>query len=373
MLSKSLKIFSWFLFLIMIISCKETSTNTDIEEVEVPSAAQIIEEMGAGFNLGNSFENGYNSTIFDEIAPIIVTYERAGMKHIRIPVTWLEGFGGNHLADEEGHVDFENERFLELKKVIDFSLERGLYVVINAHHEREFKENYNGTAEFNDKFTTLWTDIATYFKDYDYHLIFELLNEPEGAFGQWGGEVSPQDPRGLIYTRQIASVGVEAIRATGGNNIKRVVMIATNGQGNHNQIYDVYPNKQALPGGGNDPYISIQVHTYDPWAFCGQNGSNSEFPGVASIEQSIRNVAAHGRLLGVPINYGEFGVGRDGNQAERNTELVRSFYSTVVKTAKSEGMSTSVWDDQGWFGLITGSPQTGYSFVYNIVPTMLAE
>ena len=351
------------------LSCGSSPTDSgSLDEVDVPTAAAIIEEMDAGFNLGNTFDNGYNSTAFEDVAPIISTYKSAGMKHVRIPVTWMEGFGGDHLADENGNVNFSHSRFQALKKSIDYALDQGMYVVINAHHERAFKEHYDGSDAFNNKFSTLWKDIATYFGDYDYHLIFELLNEPEGAFGTWGGRVSPSNPTGIALTRQIAEVGVAAIRSTGGKNIERVVMIATNGQGNHTQIDDVYPTVNELPGDGNDAYISIQVHTYDPWEFCGQDGSNSAFPGTASIENSLRTVAAHGRMLGVPINYGEFGVGRNANRAERNTDLVRGYYQTVVRVAREEKMSTSVWDDRGWFGLVSGN-----DFVYNIVPTMLAQ
>ena len=365
----------FFLIIILLIgfSCKDKVSESETEEIEFLTASQVIQEMGPGFNLGNTFDLNSHSTALADIAPIIVKYKSAGMKHIRIPTTWLEGFGGNSLANEDGEVNFDHIRFQELKAVIDFALDQDLYVVINAHHERDFKEHYDGSSEFNDKFTTLWQDIANYFMDYDYHLIFELLNEPEGAFGQWGGIVSPQNAQGIALTRQIAEVGVAAIRSTGGNNLKRVVMITTNGQGNHNQIEEVYPTVAELPGNGDDEYLAIQVHTYDPWEFCGQNGSNSAFPGVSEIRSSLQRVAAHGRSLGVPINYGEFGVGRDGNQSERNTDIVRSFYQTIVQTAAEEGMSTSVWDDRGWFGLVTGNSQSGYSFIFDIVPTMLEE
>jgi endoglucanase len=87
----------------------------------------------------------------------------------------------------------------------------------------------------------------------------------------------------------------------------------------------------------------------------------------------MRDVAAHGRELGVPINYGEFGVGRDGNQPQRNTDLVRNYYRTVVQTALEEEMSSSVWEDRGWFGLIEGSLESGFNFKYNIVPYMLSD
>ncbi|MAL16167.1 MAG: glycoside hydrolase [Balneola sp.] len=359
-------------YFLLMMSCSDKNPSGADRAEEVPTAHEMVIEMGLGFNLGNTYDNGYNSTDFESTAPIIAKYDNAGMQHVRIPTTWLEGFGGNTLADENGNVDFDNPRFLELKKTIDFALDRGLYVVLNAHHERGFKEHYDGSAEYNDKFTNLWTDIAEYFKDYDHHLIFELLNEPEGAFGG-GGSVNQDSEIALQRTRQIMNVGVTAIRATGGNNGNRLVMIATNGLGNQSQLEDVYPNIDALPGQGSDKYLSIQVHSYDPWEFCGQNGSNSAYPGDEATANIIKRVAAHGRELNVPINLGEFGVGRDGDQQSRDTDLVRGYYQTMVQVAKDEGMSTSVWDDQGWFGLITGSPSNGYSFVYDIVPTMLSE
>lgn len=97
-----------------------------------PTAKEVILAMGEGFNLGNTFDNGQNSTNFDDIRPIIDLYQEAGMKHIRIPVTWTQGFRGDALSDSLGNVNFEHPRFLELKKVIDYSLEEGLYVVMNV-------------------------------------------------------------------------------------------------------------------------------------------------------------------------------------------------------------------------------------------------
>ena len=126
-------------------------------------------------------------------------------------------------------------------------------------------------------------------------------------------------------------------------------MISTNGMGNHSLIEEVYPNKTYLPGSGTDDYLAIQVHTYDPWSFCGQNGSNSSYPGSSSIANSIRNVSTHARLLGAPVNYGEFGVGRQSNTNERNTDIVREFYRTIRMTTLYENMSSTVWDDRGWF------------------------
>lgn len=360
------------ILMISVFACSKTEPEKSTEPT-APTAAIIVENMASGFNLGNTYDNGQQNTNAEEIYPLIDFYAEAGMEHIRIPITWLQGFGGDALADENGNVNFEHPRFLEAKKVIDYSLDKGLYVVINAHHERSFKEHYDGSEEYNQLFTTLWTDIATYFENYPPELIFELLNEPEGAFGDNHGEISTTDPIGLERTRQMNAVGHAAVRATGGNNATRIIMISTNGQGNHTTIEEVFPSKETLPGKGTDKYLAIQVHTYDPWSFAGQDGNNENYPGDDFVEQSLRNVAAHGRMLGVPINYGEYGVGRNGNQESRDTELVRGFYRTIVQTALDEKMSTSVWDDRGWFGTVRKNNAGDYEFTYNIVPAMLAS
>ena len=357
--------------LLAIVGCSNPTSNQSNTLVDFPDATQITLEMATGINLGNVFDLGAHRFDFFELAAIIATYQQAGMKHIRIPTTWMDPVDGSALTDENGKVNFEHPRFKVLKQVIDFAIERELYVVLNAHHERNFKANYDGSAYYNDKLQTLWTDIAEYFKEYNHYLVFEILNEPEGAFGHWGTEVSPVSDQALFFTREVMRLGVEAIRATGGNNLQRTVMIATNAYGNHSQIFSVYPTPTQLPGQGQDNYLAIQVHSYDPWEFCGETGDNSAYPGDQITANSMRAVAEHGRALGIPINYGEFGVGRDGNQPQRNTDLVRNYYRTVVQTAIEEGMSSSVWEDRGWFGLIEGSVTEGFEFKYNIIPYML--
>ena len=311
-----------------------------------PTAKKISSAMSAGFNLGNTFENGNNTTTLDAVKPIIDLYQSAGMKHIRIPVTWMDRFNGNHLADDNGNIDTNHARFQELVKVVDYSINKGLYVVLNTHHEHWLKDNYNGTSTYDNKFTTLWTGIANYFKGYSEKLIFETLNEPEGNLGEWDGNGPFPDPTSSIalsYTRKVNEVAYNAIRATGGNNETRFIMVAVNGQGNEVMIEEVYPSKSSLPGGGTDSYLGIQVHSYNPWAFCGQNGSNASFPGTASIENAIKKVGIHSQLLDVPVNYGEFGVGRDGSSSsptsERNTDLVRGYYRTYDDTTLSQNMS----------------------------------
>ena len=387
-------IFCIFTLCILILSCSSQSTptpaitptpvtpvvNTPPTPIPIPpintsaaTAKEIVVDMGAGFNLGNVFENGINASTSSTNKAIIDLYYSAGMRHVRIPTTWMEGFSSN-IADANGNVNTLHPRFLELKEIIDYALAKKMYVVLNTHHERWLKNNYDGSVAYDTKFAKLWTGIATFFKDYPKQLIFEVLNEPEGKLGQWSGTGYPLPTveQALIYTRQVNKVGYDAIRGTGGNNTSRLIMVAPNGQGNQGMIEEVYPTKASLPGAGNDNYLAIQVHTYDPWAFCGQTGTLGAFPGNTSIENAIKKVGIHSTLLDVPVNYGEFGVGRQTNTAERNTDIVRGYYKVFSTTCKAQKMSFTPWDDRGWFGLISGSGSS-FNFTNNIIPAMMAQ
>lgn len=338
------------------------------------TAKEIILDMATGFNLGNTFESNFasNPPTFTSVKPIIDLYYDAGMRHVRIPVTWMQGFPSN-IADANGVVNTTHPRLLELKAIVEYALNKKMYVEINAHHEHWLKDSYDGSASFDNKFKTLWTGIATFFKDQPKQLLFDVLNEPEGKMGQWSGTgyPLPTDPTAIALTRQIVKVAFDAIRATGGNNTTRVVMIEPNGQGNQGQIEEVFSSKANLPGGGTDMYLAIQVHTYDPWAFCGQTGANTAFPGNSTFTSAIQKVASHAALIDVPVNYGEFGVGRTSG-TERNTDLVRGYYKLMKQTMIAQKMSCTVWDDKGWFGLTSTAGATPV-FTNNIVPFMMGQ
>lgn len=358
-------------------SCTKDDGQTPPANVDSPlalpsiyaSAAAVVDSMGTGFNLGNTFDLGLQNTNPASIYPIIDLYANAGMQHIRIPVTWMDGFAGNTLADANGNINFSHPRFIQLKTVIDYAISKGLFVVLNAHHERWLYRDYKGAGQYDNAFSNLWKGIATHFRDYPHLLIFEVLNEPHGVFGDWSGGASPTSSAALALTRQINKTGYDAIRSTGGLNASRVVMVSVNGMGNHNQLDDVYPSRPVLPGGGSDRYLALHVHNYDPWAFCGQTGSNAAYPGSEAIASPMRSTSNHAKTLNVPLNFGEFGVGRDANPSERDSDIVREYYRTMRLTCLSEKMAPTVWDDRGWFGLIDSN---GSRFLFDIVPSMMA-
>ncbi len=354
--------------LFLAVACSTVNSNADdLAPVSGGvSAVEMNRNMKAGFNLGNTFDSHQNSTEFEDIKPLIDLYHTAGARHVRIPVTWV-----GTIANREGQINKEHVRFKQLQQVVDYALSKDLVVIINTHHEHWLKEHYDGSAAFDNAFSNLWKGIATHFNSYSSKLIFEVLNEPEKAFGDWSGPIRPTDSIAVERTRHINELGWRTIRETAGANRSRIVMMGTNGQGNHSTFKSVYPTSDTLPGGGQDRYLIVTVHTYDPWKFCGQDGRNQYAPSSETIRASIGKVSNHARELGVSVNYGEFGVGRNENPSERDSDVVRSYYRTLATTAIAEGMSVTPWDDRGWFGLTTRSKDGSFRFLYNIVPTMM--
>lgn len=342
--------------------------------MQAQNADQIIIAMGPGANIGNVYDNGVESTLFASVKPIIDGYAAAGMKHVRIPVTWMTTVDGNVLADYNGNIDVNNQRFKDMVLSVDYAISKGLYVVLNTHHEEWLKDNYDGSVAYDNRFASLWNKIANYFKSRSSKLIFEVLNEPEGLFGQDDGAgpwPSPGTGNTNLYTRNINKVGYDAIRATGGNNTTRLIMVSPNGQSADQNIKAIWPNIASLPGVGNDDYLALSVHSYDPWNFCGQTGNNANYTSAtinSKISSEILQAATDANSLGLPVNYGEFGVGRDVEQYERDQAIVKDYYKTVANTTIANNMSFTVWDDRGWYSLINDA---GTAFTYNIVPYML--
>lgn len=336
------------------------------------NSIELMREMGVGFNLGNTFDLKANPTEFADTKKIVDLYLTQKIRHVRIPVTWMSAYDGDHLADANGKIKPNHPRLKQLDQLIDYCLAKNLYVIINCHHEAWLKKEYDGPQD-DARFKTLWSEIATRYAKKDPKLVFEVLNEPEGAFGDWTGPVKPYDKGAIEKTRHINQIGYDAIRATGGLNKTRLLMVMPNGQGNHFMLEANYPSINELPGKGKDPFLALSGHTYDPWEFCGQDGSNAKAPNLSDTAKAIEKVFAHARKLGVGLNYGEFGVGRNGREDERKAPIVAAYYQTVRKAVISEGGSVTPWDDKGWFGLVRKGSDGRYSFVNDLFPKMMHD
>ena len=201
----------------------------------VPDTAyEVVQDMGIGWNLGNSLDainpsKGYrydsetfwnNPVVTKELIDAVADQ---GFKAIRVPVSWY-----NHI-DENGVID--SKWLARVEEVVNYCLERDLYVIINVHHDAGMGEDYQwifadvSTYEQDCKnLMNLWKQIAEYFKDYDERLLFEATNEIMNLDMNWDWGKSWDDFR---VVHDLNQEFVNLVRATGGKNASRYLVLST--------------------------------------------------------------------------------------------------------------------------------------------------
>ena len=123
------------------------------------TAQAAILKMQRGINIGNTFDAPPGETAWGNPAVedyYFDDYVTAGFTAIRIPVTWDQHTG----ASAPYTID---EAFISrVEQVVDWGLGRGLFILVNAHHESWIK--HDTSAGNVDRFAAIWTQMATRFK-----------------------------------------------------------------------------------------------------------------------------------------------------------------------------------------------------------------
>ncbi|MFZ4166014.1 glycoside hydrolase family 5 protein [Brevundimonas sp. NPDC058933] len=322
------------------------------QSLSAPTARQAAAHMGKGFNLGQMFDNSQHPPTLEAARPKIDAYYARGFRNLRIPVTWTEDVDGTTLADPDtGRIDLTSPRLAALTEVIDYALSKpGLYVVLNAHHEKRLKENGRGNV-----LEQLWSDISERFGDRDHRLIFEILNEPH---------LANHDPMSPAVLRRMTGLAYDRIRA---RDAERIIIIGGNQWFGAEEMARTWPNLSEV-GDGRDPYLMATFHHYNPWAFAGDNqGDYADAWTDADIRGPMEIMArwASTTGAGMPVYIGEWGVGWHRRLPTMNCNNVRLFYSRFNQThAADMGMPTAVWDDGGWFQVFDHSTN---SFPHNLI------
>ena len=326
-------------------------------------ARRIVDEMGFGWNLGNTFDawsgnkqnQGLNSeTIWGctkTTEEIIKGLVKKGIKTIRIPVTWH-----NHIIDENYTID--PEWMKRVKQVVDWCIENGLYVVLNTHHDNletldiKYGQGYyplrNDMVESEKFLYNTFKQIATAFNNgYDHHLIFEGLNEPRPIKTdfEWNykkGEPICEESSSVI--NEYLKLIVKAIRTTGGNNEKRFIMvtpIAAAYSSAVNQDF-IFPGDSKY--NPTNPKILLSVHMYLPYNFA-MNADMSyttfEESYASELYSDFKNLYESFVLKGHNVIIGEMGVTNKNNTEERI-----KWAKYYVSTARKFNIPCIVWDNE---------------------------
>lgn len=308
---------------------------------DIPSM-ELIGELVAGWNLGNTFDatgTGLESETSwgnpRTTKETLYTVKAAGFNLIRIPVTW-----SGHL-DAEDNID--PEWMSRVTEVVNYAIDENTYVIINLHHE-----DWNNTfADNKEKAVTkmkkIWTQIADNFKDYDEHLIFEGQNEPrmKGTNKEWGAG----DDEGWDVVNATNAAFVETVRASGGNNPKRHLMIpgycATSDSSG--------PERIILPE--NDDKIIISVHAYLPYGFAlDTNPAANKFvadrpAAISDIQRLVETVKTGYMDKGIPVIIGETGA-----MNKDNLEARIEWAGYYTKVMREIGVTCTWWDNGSFSG-----------------------
>lgn len=353
----------------MRLSCLTIGCLLAVSVMAQPTARQWNSDVKAGWNLGNQLEcppGGWNneSTSFGNPAnamqaettwgnPMVTlqtlqAVKAAGFDAVRLPVRWQ-----CHITDAL-QMTIDAQWLQHVKEVVDWCLACDMKVVINTHHDKwlESRPTYYYQTENNQKLTLLWTQIADAFKDYDYRLAFAGTNEVHVP-NNWSAPTAENQAVQNSYNQTF----VNAVRATGGNNLKRHLVVQT-----YNCSADFglsgFTTPTDIADNGND-YMSVEIHYYTPWDYCGSTGYyywGEAYKGYGPIpahnEQTLHNdmetFAQTWGSQGLGVLIGEWGVTDHWTTTGRMALIHQNmtyYCKSLVEEARNQGFSTFVWDN----------------------------
>lgn len=306
------------------------------------SSTALVAEMGIGWNLGNSLDvEDSDKTAWGNPLPsqqIIDKVFTMGFRTLRVPITWS--------YDQQSSAPYTiNEDFMtQVQETVNYGINKGMHVIIDVHHDNDWIRPTNADAPaVKMRLASLWTQVANRFEPYGDKLIFETLNENRllNSAEEWSGGTA----EGRSVLNEYHETSLNAIRATGGNNAGRHIMVSTYAASTIPAAMDalVVPN--------NDERVIISLHTYFPWEFAGEDdgtpdwGTTQEKAALEAEFDYIRDkwVVQEGRA----VILGEWGA-RDRNNLNTREEYVQ-FY---VEKSLERGLLPVVWDDGGNFRLL---------------------
>lgn len=321
------------------------------------SALQTVKDMKTGWNLGNTLDANSSKSLSSETSwsqplttkNMIDTLAKTGIKTIRIPTSWA-----NHIIDKNYTID--PKWMTRVKTIVDWAIENDMYVILNSHHDCYDKPtamkkcsgyypnptNYEESARY---LTNIWTQIGTAFNNgYDEHLVFETMNEPRlrGTNNEWWNDVYSQTYKDAAESlNKLNQVALNAIRATGGNNQKRYVMIP----GLRAAVDSVIAKEFRLPQDDEDGKLIISVHMYDPYDFAMQGDGPREFKPrhQSSLESTFDRLNEYFVSKGIPVIIGEYGATNKGNIEERV-----KWFKFFLSYTRKYGITCILWDNGGF-------------------------
>lgn len=353
-------------------ACTAEASEQPEQPTEGITAKQWNKDV-VGWNLGNQFEcpapgQGGESmqigmpdnSIKAETAwgnPVVTkktikAIKDAGFNAIRIPVRWQ-----CHITNSQA-MSIDKAWMARIKEVVNWCLDNDLKVIINTHHDKwlEGRPTLQYKEENNQKLALLWMNIASEFADYDYRVAFAGTNEVH-IRDNWGKPAQEN----LDVQNSYNQTFIDVVRATGGNNAKRHLIVQTyvcNPDFGINNGDFIIPTD--TEGNGNN-YMSVEFHYYTPWDYAGackyyfwgdaykQYGDTPQ-ENEKTMTDFFNRVVTIWADQGLGVVIGEWGVTdhTKGGQADLQHDNATYYCKFLVSEARQRGFSTFVWDNNAF-------------------------
>ena len=340
----------------------EATYSTDGTTAQKEPTAKQWNQGVIGWNLGNQFEcsapgqdgesmviGNPDGSIKAETAwgnPVVTkktikAVKEAGFNAVRIPVRWQ-----CHITNPTA-MSIDKAWVARIKEVVDWCLANDMKVIINTHHEKwlEGRPTNEYKDENNQKLALLWLNIASEFANYDYRVAFAGTNEVH-VKDNWGSPTAEN----LKVQNSYNQTFIDVVRATGGNNLKRHLIVQTyvcNPDFGINNGDFIIPTD--AEGNGLD-YMSVEFHYYTPWDYAGECKYNFWGEPEKTMTDFFDKVVNTWSNKGLGIVMGEWGV--TDRQKAGETDLIHEnmtyYCKFLVSETKKRGFSTFIWDNNSF-------------------------
>lgn len=373
MKKRFLHLFSLMLAVLMLIPCVGSAEEAVVDNGVMREGLTALEAtrlMGNGINLGNTMEACDNNVGIKTNAPLSYeTYwgqpkttqamidgmKAAGFDTIRIPVAWMTN--ATHLY--EGDYTIDAGYMDRVEEVVRYARKAGMYVIINDHWDGGWygmfgSESAETRALAMEAYKGMWQQIAERFRDYSDYLIFESANEELG--GRFD-ENSPlycsdsvvtylTDDERYALTNEINQTFVDVVRATGGNNATRFLLIA----GYSTNIDQTCDDRFQMPKDTADSKLMVSVHYYDPWSYCGASSAASatKWGKVSDYEYLDQQLAKMTKFTeaGYGVVIGEYGALPCSDGLKDNT---LAYHTAFLDACTKYNLTNCLWDCSGLY------------------------
>lgn len=360
------------------------------------SAKDYVKNLMIGTNFGSAFESSnLNTKENSEKAGVFIaftsesdvmwhnepvtkefiqTVHKAGFDVLRLPVTWY-----NHIIDDEYTID--PVWMAKVKRAVDWAIEDGMYVMLNEHHSvydgsqqvvtypNGYQVNKASQAESERFLKAIWKQICTSFNNgYDEHLMFETMNEPRNTHHHGFIEYSEIKNNhcatcieDMIALNSYNQVCVDTIRASGGNNAQRFIVVPSIGTCLQSPLLEEF----SLPKDSANDKLILDVHDY--YFFQLKNYGLRDGETSYTINDSDKAFESNWYDLlnekfiskNIPILITETNV--PYSDAKGNLYDRESFYDYFLEMISEYGIRLIWWDD----GYQTGGSEYSNTNLFN--------